>query len=766
MESLLGTTVRGIRLVDELARGGMGEVYLGFDERLQRKVAVKAIRGDRRLDAVARARFMREARVLSQLEHPNICRLYDLIEGEDRDYLVMELAQGRSLRTLIGTGMSRERRLAVAIQVADALVAAHALSVVHRDLKPENVVVAEDGQVKVLDFGLARPARAPEITSEFRRDGTPAREVSTSDSGGSDGTVTELGLIVGTPRYMSPEQARGEAVTAASDVYSFGLLVQEVFTDRPPIATDLDPPAMLQKAMWGESQPVTGLDAPLTALIHRLKALAPKDRPSASEAAERLRWIADGPRRRLRQAVRTVVAVILVAAAAVSVVGLIQVSRARQRAEASEAAARRAQADAEAVNSFLRNMLTSPDPRVRGRDVKVVDVLGRAAEGVDRDFAGSFTSQAAILDTLGSTYHALGELAEAQPLLARAVELRRRELGEEAPETLASLHRLGLVLSDRAQLGEAEGALRRVLAGRERVLGAAHRDTLDTVIALGKSLQRDRKFEEAKILFRRGYEGRRQALGPDDPATLEAALYLASILTDYREWAEAETMVRESLEGARRTLGATHPQSLSALAGLGLLYSRQGKMSEAAAVYREVAFARRQVLGPEHPQTLNSMKNLAGLLVDLGQYQEGGQILDDTLAIRRHVLGPAHQETLETMRSMGRMAEKRGRLDDADRIWRERWAIAREHLGDEHRVTLECKSVVANAEIDRGRVAEAERLYREVLADRRRLFGEDHEATLRSKKNLARLLAMTGRLDEARTLDPAVATTPTPKATR
>ncbi|MFZ5786868.1 MAG: serine/threonine-protein kinase, partial [Acidobacteriota bacterium] len=279
MESLLGSTVRGIRLVDELARGGMGEVYLGFDERLQRKVAVKAIRGDRRLDAVARARFLREARVLSQLEHANICRLYDLIESDDRDYLVMELAQGKSLRALIGTGMPRERRLAVAMQVADALVAAHALSVVHRDLKPENVVVGEDGEVKVLDFGLARPARAPEITSEFRRDGTPARERASSDSGGSDGTVTELGLIVGTPRYMSPEQARGEAVTAASDMYSFGLLVQELFTDRAPIATDLDPPAMLQKAMWGESQPVAGLDVPLTALINRLKSLAPRDRP-------------------------------------------------------------------------------------------------------------------------------------------------------------------------------------------------------------------------------------------------------------------------------------------------------------------------------------------------------------------------------------------------------------------------------------------------------------------------------------------------------
>jgi tetratricopeptide (TPR) repeat protein/tRNA A-37 threonylcarbamoyl transferase component Bud32 len=764
MESLLGSTVRGIRLVDELARGGMGEVYLGFDERLQRKVAVKAIRGDRRLDAVARARFMREARVLSQLEHPNICRLYDLIESEDRDYLVMELAQGRNLRTLVGTGMSREWRLAVAIQVAEALVAAHSLSVVHRDLKPENVIVGDDGRVKVLDFGLARPSRAPEITSEFRQDGTPARERATSDSGGSDGTVTELGLIVGTPRYMSPEQARGEAVTAASDMYSFGLLIQEIFTDLPPIATDLDPPAMLQKAMWGESQPVAGLDAPLTALINRLKSLAPRDRPSAAETAERLRWIADAPRRRLRQAVRTGVAATLVAAAAISVIGLVQVSRARQRAEASEAAARRAQADAEAVNSFLRDMLTSPDPRAQGRDVKVVDVLARAAEGVDRDFAGSFTSQAAILDTLGSTYHALGELAEARPLLARAVELRRRELGEEAPETLASLHRLGVVDSDRAQYAEAEAVLRQALAGREKVLGPQHRDTLDTVMVLGRALQRDRKFEEARTLFRRGYDGRRQALGRDDPGSLEAALFLGSILTDYREWAEAETMVRESLEGARRTLGPSHPQALSALAGLGLLYSRQGKTAEAAAVYHEVVSERQRVLGPEHPQTLNSMKNLAGLLVELGQYQEGGRILENTLAIQRANLGPSHHETLETMRSMGRLAELQGRHDEADRIWRQRWAIAREHLGDEHRVTLECKSVVANAEMDRGRLAEAERLHREVLADRRRLFGEDHEATERSKKNLARLLAATGRLDEARALDPDVKAAPTPPA--
>jgi len=154
--SLVGTTLGRIRIVDSLGKGGMGEVYVGWDETLKRRVALKAIHGAQRFDAEAKARFLREARILSQLDHPGICRIYDFVEVEESDFLVLELIEGQSLRQALEDGLEDSYKLFIAEKVAEALAAAHAKGVAHRDLKPENVMLTDDGQVKVLDFGLAR----------------------------------------------------------------------------------------------------------------------------------------------------------------------------------------------------------------------------------------------------------------------------------------------------------------------------------------------------------------------------------------------------------------------------------------------------------------------------------------------------------------------------------------------------------------------------------------------------------------------------------
>src|SRR5688572_15655972 len=144
------------RVLESLGMGGMGEVYAGLDETLKRKVALKAIRRDQRLSAHAKARFLREARLLSQLDHPNVCRVYDYIEEDQGDWLVLEFVDGTSLPDALRKGLDQSSKLAIAEQIARALVAAHTADVVHRDLKPANVMVTNEGQAKVMDFGLAR----------------------------------------------------------------------------------------------------------------------------------------------------------------------------------------------------------------------------------------------------------------------------------------------------------------------------------------------------------------------------------------------------------------------------------------------------------------------------------------------------------------------------------------------------------------------------------------------------------------------------------
>src|SRR5687767_5494424 len=154
---LMGRRFGHIRVTEVVGQGGMGDVYAGYDEKLERKVALKVLNADQRLDDEARERLLREARALSKLEHPNICRIHDYIETGDVDLLVLEYIDGRTLHdALYGDKMPRSEKLRIAAAIAEVMVKAHRAGIVHRDLKPENVMLTKSGEVKVLDFGLAR----------------------------------------------------------------------------------------------------------------------------------------------------------------------------------------------------------------------------------------------------------------------------------------------------------------------------------------------------------------------------------------------------------------------------------------------------------------------------------------------------------------------------------------------------------------------------------------------------------------------------------
>lgn len=300
--SLTGKRIGHIRLESQLGAGGMGEVWCGWDEKLQRKVAVKAIHARHHLSAEVKARFLQEARVLSQLEHPHICRIHDYVEHGDSELLVLEFIDGRPLTARVAQELDRPTKLAVAEQIADVLCAAHAAGIVHRDLKPDNVMMTADGDVKVLDFGLAHSdveIDPDELATELARDPLAAAEEAVHAAI----LRTEIGSVLGTPAYMSPEQARGEPIATASDCYSFGLLLQEFFSGRPPVLDGEDLESVLGRARRGERLPPEGLDKDVSELVARLTESAPAARATAVEARERLRWIRRRPKRVVRRAV-------------------------------------------------------------------------------------------------------------------------------------------------------------------------------------------------------------------------------------------------------------------------------------------------------------------------------------------------------------------------------------------------------------------------------------------------------------------------------
>ena len=214
-----GSRLDAYELVRPLGAGGMGEVWLARDPRLNREVAIKVLPSDRLTDESRRRRFIQEAQAASSLNHPNIITIYEIDSADGRDFIVMELVRGKSLDQLIPRqGMRLNEALRIAIAVADALAAAHARGIVHRDLKPANVMVGLDGTVKVVDFGLAK----------LLADDDELEEQAVTQL--SAPAISVPGMIAGTAAYMSPEQARGERLDARSDVFSFGAMLYEMAT--------------------------------------------------------------------------------------------------------------------------------------------------------------------------------------------------------------------------------------------------------------------------------------------------------------------------------------------------------------------------------------------------------------------------------------------------------------------------------------------------------------------------------------------------------
>ena len=218
---MIGQTVAHYRILGKLGGGGMGVVYEAEDLKLGRHVALKFIPENLAGDPKSLERFTREARAASQLNHPNICTIHGIEDNNGHPFIVMEKLEGESLKQHIaGHPMELDKVLDVGVQVADALVASHAKNVVHRDIKPANIFLTPGGQVKVLDFGLAKLVHS----------------VGTDDDAGADNSLTAVGVIPGTAVYMSPEQARSETVDARSDLFSFGVVLYEMATGKKPFA--------------------------------------------------------------------------------------------------------------------------------------------------------------------------------------------------------------------------------------------------------------------------------------------------------------------------------------------------------------------------------------------------------------------------------------------------------------------------------------------------------------------------------------------------
>lgn len=701
----IGGRVGSIRILEPLGAGGMGEVYVGLDENLRRKVALKAISGDHRLSPRARARFLREARILSQLEHPSICKIYDYLEADAGEFLVLELIEGENLGVAIEQGIAPQLKIKIARDIAAVLAAAHAERIIHRDLKPSNVMLTPSGEVKVLDFGLARSAdeRVPSselpsahdsnslnsadfsragITLDFEVDEASAPKVISLD--------TKKGRVVGTPHFMSPEQARGETPTTACDIYAFGLLLQHLFTERLPYDETESLSKLLKLVAEGRRLPLYGVDKDVAGLISQLTAMAPASRPTAATAVHRLEWILDKPKRRLR---RLAVAAGLAVIVAGGLKYTLDLRRERAIAVSARSVAEQRRHQAEDLIDFmLLDLRDSLEPIGR------LDILEQVARKSQEYFAstadedptpGTLRRRAMSQSNIGAVLLGKGDSVEALASFQRSLEMvaalsaqepddsrLRSDLGTAYLNLGRAQARSGDPLAAAASLGlslEIFEALQTEAAAPEYQLGAAealtemglvHGDQGDWEPALGW-------FEKANALH--------EQVSAAEPGNREWQVALARsrarVGRALREEGEAPAAL-ELLVSALdiyRGLAVQDPSNMvwpfemaELEKGIGAVYYRQEQHAEARVHYEEARRIFRRLT--EHdPLSTEWLALYAGIHEWIGYAAEGQE--RDKEALRFH---------LEARRLRVQLSE----LDPGNYRWQHWVAHSDEKIGD------------------------------------------------------------------------------------
>ena len=217
---MIAESIAHYRIIKKLGAGGMGEVYLALDTKLDRKVAIKVLRPDSLAEEKLKKRLLREAQAAAKLDHPNICAIYDVNEVDSVTFIVMQYLEGESLAEKMGRlPLDLSTALALTEQAAEGLAEAHAHGVVHRDIKPQNLMITQRGQLKILDFGLAKQTRSSD---------------SVDFEAPTDTLLSTPGHVVGTMPYMSPEQVQGEPLEPCSDIFSLGVTFYEVLAGKHP----------------------------------------------------------------------------------------------------------------------------------------------------------------------------------------------------------------------------------------------------------------------------------------------------------------------------------------------------------------------------------------------------------------------------------------------------------------------------------------------------------------------------------------------------
>ncbi len=684
--------VPGYDEFEEIGRGGQGVVFTARQRSTQRTVAIKILLGGAYASSSAHARFRREVDLVTRLRHPNIVHVYDSgVTGDGCPYLVMEHVDGEPLdlhaRVSVETSRATSSRtrspelveqLTLFAKICDAVQYAHQRGIIHRDLKPNNILVDDQGQPKILDFGVAA------ATSEV--DGP---------------TISMTGQFIGSLPWASPEQVadHGAPADVRSDVYALGVMLVQLLTGRFPYNVSTAVSRVVDSILHVDpirpSSIVTRLNDEIDTIVMTCLAKEAERRyQSAGAVADDIRRFLNREpiqakrdsawyqMRKLAGRYRATVA-FTASALVLTIVFLVFMTVAyRDAREAERLAAdrlvtvteaneraQREMSKARAVNEFLEKMLSSSDPTVLDRDITVRETLENAVTRIDAEFAELPEVEASLRNCIGWTYFNLGQFDRAERQLSKAIAVVADGGSVEPKDALEIKHRLVQVYLSQDRIDDANQLSTEVLSAAKALFGedawltlsamAVHADVLKSQGQLAAAMQLQEE------MIRRG----EATLGAEHAEILVARNHFAIMQIELGMFAEAEATYRALIEIRRRRGDRAAVVTLQQ--NLASTLSRLGRYGEARALFEAVVDDASDVFGPNHPQTLSALYNLASLLVNLELYGVAAEMTSALVDRYATTFGEGHEETLQARNQLAVIHLYQSKWSEAEKELRE-----------------------------------------------------------------------------------------------
>ena len=756
------------RLIEEIGRGGMSRIFRAerVDGAFEQEVAIKLLRFGLDSDD-ARRRFRLEQQVLASLDHPSIAELHGGgLTKDDVPYLVMEYVDGQPITEYCDAReCTVEERLQLLITAGEALQYAHRNLVVHRDLKPSNILVIPDdsgtgsgGTVKLLDFGIAKLLRA--------------------EDHGFTIPATQTGVHPMTPAYAAPEQVRGDAINASTDVYQLGVLAYELLTGCNPHRADGSDTRSVERAVLETiptrpSASVAANDAAadrqrqlrgdLDAIVLKALRKNPDERYASAEAfcTDLQRYLDERPVqaraitptyrarkfvRRHRHAVAAGLAILVLVAGFVAMLIREQAQTAQQRNRAQTEAQ-----TAEQVSSFLVGLFEASNPMGTEGDLTAQELLAQGEQRI-RALDGQPQVQAQMLDAMGRAHIGLGNYAAADSLLQRALALRRRTAEAPHPGIASGLIHRATALDGRGHYAAAESLAHAALQMRRALFDAPHPDVAEGLNDLALYKKRQGHYAAAESLYRAALSMQQRA--PDIPDQTIAATKndLGQLLTERGEYVRAESLQHDVLRQRRAHFGDAHPKTAESLNDLAQAVERQGHVAEAESLYREALAIDRKTLGAAHPSTVIDLNNLSVVVERQGRLAEAESLKRRALDLRRKALGTDHPDVTTSMNNLAVLLRKKGDYEQAAALFKRVLERLEAQFGGGHPYVAFTTGNLGDTRLEQGRLPAADSLYRVTHAMIADHFGERHPHVATSLSDLARAREKQGQLESAASL--------------